>query len=118
MSGSVEYREFYAICNHMPGADRVLRVGGTVVFPTSGWSAEITAHEHQGAPPFNPRVLELDLTVTAPADGVVVTRAETSLELEEYRVEDPALEYEQVHFYLVGREGEDGPGPIEVVHPE
>jgi hypothetical protein len=117
MSGSVEYHDFYASCDHMPGAERVLRVGGSLTFPTSGWSAKLGPHEHKSAPPFNPLLLELDLTVAEPADGETVLEVLTPFELEEYRIEDPAIEYQQVLFHLVGRGDEEGPGTIEVVHP-
>jgi hypothetical protein len=115
MPGIVEYEDFYANCDHMPGADRVLRVGGTVVCPTSGWSARIRPHQQHGTGPINPLLLELDLTVTGPADGEVVLEVLTPIQPEEYRIEDPAIEYQQVVFHLVGRD-EEGPGTIEVVH--
>lgn len=117
MPGSVEYKDFYASCNDMPGADQVFRTGGTVVFPTSGWSARIGRHEQHGTGPINPLLLELDLTVTEPGNGDEVLDVITPLELEEYRIEDPAIEYQQVVFHLIGRD-EEGPGTIEVVHTQ
>jgi hypothetical protein len=118
MPGAVEYKDFYASCDDMEGADHVFRTGGTLVFPTSGWSARIGPHRQHGTGPINPRLLELDLTVTEPGDGDEVLDVITPLELKEYRIEDPAIEYQQVHFHLVGRDDEEGPGTIEVVHTQ
>lgn len=115
MPGPIEYKDFYAICNHMPGDDRVLRVGGTLVFPTSGWSAELDLAKQKG---INPLLLEFDLTVSAPPDGKAIEDVLTRFDLEEYRIEEPALEYQQVEFHLVDRDGEAGPGTIEVDHPQ
>lgn len=113
MSGPIEYEGFYAVCNHMPG-DRVLRIGGTVVVPTSDWTVKLDPYK--GQPPVTPFLLELDLTVTPPAGGAeeVITR----IELEEVRLENPALEYDEVQFNFSGPDGAEGPGTIKVEHPE
>jgi hypothetical protein len=114
MSGEIEYEGFYAICDHMPGKERALRIGGTVVVPTTGWTARIDPYE--GLPPVTPFLLELNLTVTAPehAGEDVVTR----IELDEEQLKPPPLEFAEVQFNFTGPEGAQGPGTITVDHPE
>ena len=119
MSAVHEYQDFYAIHNHQPGSDRALRVGGTVVFRTGGWAAELHAHERGGTGGINPTLLELDLVLTAPPEGDAVPEVLTPVELAEFRLENPAIEHTQVYFHLVGGDdAEDPPPPIDVEHPE
>lgn len=117
MQGVHEHESFFAICNHMPGADRALRVGGTVVFRTGGWSAKLREHERKEPTGINPFILYLDLVIDPPAEGMAVPEVLTPVELDEFRVEDPALEYQEVHFIVVGTEDEP-PERVEVEHPE
>ncbi|HET9197633.1 MAG TPA: hypothetical protein VFN92_05175 [Solirubrobacterales bacterium] len=111
--GRLGYQDFYAVCNHMPGAERVLRVGGTVVAPTRGWTAVL--EQDDGLPPVVQFLLKLKLRVTEPQDGAA--EVITPIELPEYRIEDPAIEYEQVEFVFEGPDGIEGPPVIEVEHP-
>jgi hypothetical protein len=108
----LEYQAFYAVCDHMPGADRVLRVGGTVVAPTGGWTA--TLEEDDGLPPVNQLLLKLKLVITEPEGGA--TDVITPIELDEHRIEDPAIEYDEVEFVFEGPEGIEGPETIKVEH--
>jgi len=112
--GRLEYRDFYAICNHMPGAERVLRVGGTVVAPTNKWTAEL--EEYSGQPSPNQFLLQLALRVRVP-DGPVLDVL-TPIKLEEFRIENPLFEYTQVEFYIEGADDIAPPPLIEVQHPE
>jgi len=108
----LEYQDFYAICDHMPGADRVFRIGGTVVAPTGGWTA--TLEEDDGLPPVNQLLLKLKLVVTKPQG--VSTKAITPVELNEHRIEDPPIEYDEVEFVFEGPDGIEGPETIKVEH--
>ena len=110
-----EYRDFYAIQDAMPGADGTLRVGGVCVFTTSGYSARLEPYE--GNPGINPLILHLTLAVSEPPAGAAVLDVLTSVTLEEYRVERPAQEYQQVSFHLRGAEGSPPPPTVEVQRP-
>lgn len=114
MADVIEYKDFYANCNHMPGSDRALRVGGTVVCRGGGWTASLRPHERSGPPPISPLTLELDLVLTEPESG---TDALTPIEVEEYKVDDPAHDYNDVYIFGDGEHG-DGPGGIAVVHTQ
>jgi hypothetical protein len=105
MQGVQAYEGFYANCDHMPGAERVLRVGGTVVFRTTGWSARLKRTE--GNTGSNPFMLHLDLVLTPPEDG---GDALTPYELEEWTEAPPTSEYDEVEFHVVG--SDDEPPPI------
>lgn len=108
------YEDFYAICNHMPGSERTLRIGGKVTVRTGGWSAKLARHE--GPSGINPFMLTLDLVVTKPQDGA--PEAIETIEIEEFSVPDPTTEYQEVSFRLVGVGEEDEPPPtVEVEHP-
>jgi hypothetical protein len=111
MSAADEYRDFYAICDHMPGKDRVLRVGGTVICPTTGWSARLEPTE--GNTGINQFMLHLDLVVTPPAPDTPVIEVRTP-ESAEWRQSPPALEYTDVEFH---RSDADPPPTIKVEHP-
>jgi hypothetical protein len=111
--GRLGYQDFYAICNHMPGAERVLRVGGTVVAPTNGWTAEL--EEYSGQPSPNQFLLQLTLRVRVPTGPVLEVL--TPIELEEFRIEDPPIEYTQVEFHVEGASDIEPPPVIEVEHP-
>jgi hypothetical protein len=112
MNDSQEYDAFYAICNHEPGGDnRVLRVGGKVQCPTSGWSAHF--EETQGNTGINPNMLHLDLVATKPG-GNVLDRLEW-IDIDEWRQDPPAREYDEVEFH---RADGDPPPRIKVDHPE
>lgn len=113
MAYVTQYKDFYAHCDHMPGSDRALRVGGIVVCPTTDWSARLEPHERTGPPPFNPLVLELDLVLEEPLGA-----HETITEIEvEYVIDKPELEYDDVYIFGDGEHG-DGPGSVEVVHTQ
>ena len=114
MQGVHEYKDFYASHDHMPGSDRTLRVTGTVVFRTGGWSACL--EETDGNTGINPKMLVLNLVITPPEEGAVTTDALTPVEVE-WSVDDPQIEYEQVEFRVVGSD-DDPPPVIDVVHPE
>lgn len=115
MAEVLAYKDFYAFCNHMPGSDPVLRVGGVVECPTNGWSAKLVPHKRNGPPSFNPLVLELDLVMTEPTDGA--EEVITDVDVEEYRVEKPVFDYHDVFIYGDGQHG-DGPGQVVVVHTQ
>jgi hypothetical protein len=106
MQGVHAYEGFYANCDHMPGAERVLRVGGTVVFRTMGWSAKLERTE--GNTGINPLMLHLDLVLAPPANGS--GDALTPYPLEEWTEAPPAAEYEEVEFHVQG--SDDDPPPI------
>lgn len=109
------YEDFYANCNHMPGSERTLRVGGKVTVRTGGWSAKLV--EHEGPSGINPFMLTLDLVVTKPQGGV--PDVIKTIEIEEFSVTGPTTEYQEVSFHLVGVGEEDEPPPsMKVEHLE
>lgn len=112
--GRLGYQDFYAICNHMPGAERVFRVGGTVVAPSSGWMAEL--EEYSGRPSPNQFLLQLTLRVRVPTGPVL--EVVTPIKLEEFRIENPPFEYTQVEFHIEGASDIEPPPVIEVEHPQ
>ncbi|MEA2190483.1 MAG: hypothetical protein QOI73_604 [Solirubrobacteraceae bacterium] len=122
MQGVQAYEDFFASHDHMPGGERALRVSGTVVFRTSGWSAFLETTE--GNVGINPEILGLDLVLTPPQEGAVTTHEPTPDEVEwsiDYPA-DPAAqaivsEYSQVQFRVVGSE-DDPPPVLDVAHPE
>lgn len=105
------YKEFYAICNHMQGSERALRVGGTVTLSTGGGSAKLGNPKSGG---INPDLLELDLTVTPGQAGPDVI---SDVKIEEFCDENPSTEFKEVYFHLVDRD-EEPPQAIEVEHPQ
>lgn len=109
------YEDFYANCDDMPGADRVLRVGGVVVFRTGGYAAELSQHVWDGSPPINPLSLHLDLVVTGPGSGTAVAEVLSPVKVEELVIADPQFEYDEIVFVMVGTE-DDPPPPCKVVH--
>ena len=117
MEGVESYEGFYAIHDHMPGSDRALRVGGTVVFRTGSWAAELRTRESSGNTGINPFILRLDLVITPPPEGAGVTQEITPVDLPEYRLEDPAIDYHEVHFAVVGTDDEP-PERLIIQHPE
>jgi len=117
MSGVQDYEGFYAIHNHMPGGDHALRVGGTVVFSTGGWSAALRAHESDGPTGINPFILYLELVLEPPGESTNVPQALTPVPLEEFKLEQPTLEYREVQFIIVGSDDE-APDRLQVEHPE
>lgn len=117
MAGVESYEGFYAIHDHMPGSDRALRVGGTVIFRTGSWSAELRPHQRSGNTGINPFILYLELVIAPPLEGTGVTQVLTPLELPEYRLYDSPLDYKEVHFMVVGTDDEP-PEPLIVQHPE
>lgn len=110
----VEYRDFYAIQNQMPGADHALRVGGVCVFNTSGYSAHL--EPSAGNTGINPLMLSLDLIVEEPDPGAVVLEVLTPVTLDEWRDEGPALEYQEVSFHIRGSK-DDPPPSLKVDRP-
>jgi hypothetical protein len=111
--GRLGYQDFYAICNHNSDEDRVLRIGGTVIAPNPGWTAEL--EEYRGLPPVVQTLFKVKLVVTESNGNV--PQVITPIELPEYRVENPVLEYSQVEFVFEGPDDIEGPGAIEVEHP-
>lgn len=115
MARVLGYKDFYAHCDHMPGKERALRVGGVIECPTGGWSAKLVPHERSGPPGINPLVLELDLVVTEPTGGV--PEVLTDIEVEEYKITDPAFDYHDVYIFGDEEHG-DGPGQVVVIHTQ
>ena len=114
MKGVHEYKNFYASHNHMPGSSRSLRVSGTVVFITGGWSCSLRATE--GNAGINPQMLGLDLVLEAPEPGTMVLEVLTPCEVA-WNVDDPDIDYRQISFRVIG--SEDEPPPIlDIDHPE
>jgi hypothetical protein len=110
-SAQEAYENWFAICNHMPGREPAIRVGGTVICPTTGWSVQLKQTE--GNTGINPLMLHLDLIVTPPPPGTPVQEVLTPEEVE-WREAPPALEYEEVEF----RRSDSDPPPImKVDHP-
>jgi hypothetical protein len=89
----------------------VLRVGGKVQCPTSGWAAHF--EETQGNTGIDPDILNLDLVLTKP-EGPVLDRFEW-IDVNEWRQEPPVREYDEVEFH---RADGDPPPRIKVDHPE
>jgi hypothetical protein len=108
------YEDFYASHNHMPGSGRTMRVLGTVVFTTDGWSCDLRATE--GNTGINPQMLSLDLVLEGPPEGSDVSEVLTPCKVE-WTAEDPAIEYKQVEFRVIGSD-DAPPPPIDVDHPE
>ncbi len=98
----------------MPGSARTMRVTGTVVFRTGGWSCSLRPTE--GNTGINTRMLSLDLVLQRP-DGDAVPEVLTPCDVE-WSADDPAIEYEQVQFRVVGGTDDDPPPVIDVEHPE
>lgn len=114
MEGVHAYEDFYASHNHMPGSDRTMRVTGTVVFLTGGWSCELRPTE--GNTGINPQMLSLDLVLQSPPEGSAVPEVLTPCAVE-WSVDDPPIEYQQVQFRVIGTDDEPPP-VIDVDHPE
>ena len=86
-----------ATCDHMGPDEKKLTVSGTVLFPGTGYTAEL--HEHKGGPiPFNPLILELELHVEEPQVG---HDTETPTPVE-YVVNGPAFDYQEVEIHGAG----------------
>jgi hypothetical protein len=107
-----EYQDVYATCNHMPGAERALRVGLTVICPTTGWSVKL--EPTAGNTGINQFMLHLDLTVTPPEPGTGVEDVITPVS-REWKQAPPALEYEQVTFH---RSDAEPPPTMKVDHTQ
>jgi hypothetical protein len=103
---SNEYQDLYAICNHMSGAERVLRVGGKVTCPETNWSAHL--EPTQGNTGINPLMLHLDLILERPEGGA--EEVVTLTPIEEWRQENPTIEYEEVEIHR-----SDGGSPPPVI---
>lgn len=109
-----EYKNFYAICSHSPVGEHALRVGGTVCFRTSGWSA--TLEQTEGNTGINPFLLHLDIVMIPPDPATPVQEVITCQELPEWQVAEPAIEYTELEFHVRG--SDDPPPPvIPVQHP-
>jgi hypothetical protein len=114
MKGVYEYKGFYASHNHMPGSGRRLQVSGTVVFITGGWSCSLRATE--GNTGTNQNMLSLDLVLEPPEPGMMVPQVLTPCEVS-WSVDDPAIDYRQVSFRVIGSEDEP-PRTLDIDHPE
>lgn len=88
--------EWTAFHDRMPGKDPTLRVNGTCCFTTSGWSAEL--RDHDGPQGINPRILMVDLVVTAPTEVVATVLTEEPARWEQVT----AADYDQVHILVTG----------------
>jgi len=98
------YKDFYAVCNHMPGSSdrgRLFRVGGTITFATDGWDARLERKDNQPVP-ISPLSLQLELVLSEPSGAIDVL---TDVELPEYREENPAHEYYEVVFSVRNADG-------------
>jgi hypothetical protein len=105
------YEDFYAIHDQQPGPDgtRPLRVGGTVIFPTPGYSARLERFE--GNPGINPMILPLVLVVRRP-DQETQPEVVTPVEIPEFTVDARPGQYTEVHFRLDGGDPDDEPPPV------
>jgi len=116
MSGVHAYENFYASHDHMPGRNRTMRVSGTVVFATGGWSCDLRRTE--GNTGINPRMLSLDLLLDPPDPGTGVPEVLSPCNVE-WTEDDVSEEYEEVEFRIVGGTDEEEPPPvIPVEHPQ
>lgn len=86
-----------------------MRVTGTVVFRTGGWSCSL----RECNPGINPQMLCLELLFQPPAPGEPVTDALTPCSVE-WAVDDPAIEYQQVQFRI--NTEDEPPATIDVEH--
>jgi hypothetical protein len=111
--GVHEYQDFYASHDHMPGKAGTMRVTGTVVFATSGWSCDL--REREANTGINTEVLGLELLLTPPAEGQPVLEVLTPCAVE-WSVDDPPYEYREVRFTV--NTDDDPPPAIGVDHPE
>jgi hypothetical protein len=91
MQGVHAYEDFYASHNHMPGSGRTMRVTGTVVFLTGGWSCAL--RETAGNTGINPEMLGLDLELEPPPEGAAVPEVLTPCAVE-WSVDDPQIDYQ------------------------
>ncbi|MBA3618026.1 MAG: hypothetical protein H0W56_00210 [Acidothermales bacterium] len=114
MSGVHAYKDFYASHDHMPGRNRALRVTGTVVFTTGGWSCNLRRTE--GNTGINPRMLSLDLLLDPPDPAAGVPKVLTPCDIE-WTEDEVSEEYNEVRFRVVGAE-EEPPPVIPVEHPQ
>jgi hypothetical protein len=114
VQGVDHYEDFYASHNHMPGSDRAIKVTGTVVFRTGGYSAKLCPKE--GNTGINPQMLALELEIDPPSEGAPTTDALTPVAVE-WSADDPPIEYQQVQFFVVGTDDEPPP-VLGVEHPQ
>jgi hypothetical protein len=105
------YRGWYAICDHMPGKERDIRVGGEVWCPAAGWSAELTPT--MGNTGINEFMLHLDLVVTPPSPEQGARAVVTWVPVE-WRAKSPTIEYQQVKIH---RADASAPPTLDVDHP-
>ncbi len=115
MSGVHTYENFYASHDHMPGRNRAMRVTGTVVFTTDGWSCGLRRTE--GNTGINPRMLSLDLLLDPPDPAAGVPEVLTPRDIE-WAEDDVSQEYDEVQFRVVGGTDEEPPPVIPVEHPQ
>lgn len=114
MRGVHTFEDFSASHDHMPGSARTLRVSGVVVFSTGGWACRL--QEAEGNTGTNQEMLSLDLILQPPAKGSSVTEVLTPHPVE-WSLDDPAIDYRQVQFNIVG--SDDVPPPVlDIDHPE
>lgn len=85
-----------------------------MVVPTDGWSGDL--REHEAGTETN-LLLRLDLVVTPPSPGTAVAPVVSRIQLDEFRIDHPTVEYYEVDFQLVGDEGGVEPESIKVDHP-
>ncbi len=112
MGDLFEYQDFQATHDHMPGKGKPMRVTGTVVFPTDGWTAKL----EQIRPGISPFMLRLALVVKRPDPGAPVAEVLTPVPVE-WSESGVDIEYTQVDFTMVDS---DAPPPpvLDVEHPE
>jgi len=82
--------DWEAWCNIMPGARRSIMVTGCCELPRAGYRLELRQTER---PPFNPKILELDVIVhepSSPRPQVITHERATYFEYTE-------IEHDQVH---------------------
>jgi hypothetical protein len=113
-NGVFEYRDFVAIHDHMPGSDDELRVTGTVVFRTGGYSAQLRPLEGPGG--INPKMLTLVLHIDPPGPDDMTTDALDPVPVQ-YTLSNPTIEYTHVDFRVEGTDDEPPP-TLEVEHPQ
>lgn len=86
-----------------------------MVFRTSGWSAQLRPSDDEGPKGINPFILYVDLVISPPSSDTGDSEVLTAIELEELVIENPALEYREVGFNVVGTDDEP-PARLTVEH--
>jgi hypothetical protein len=103
MSDAISSSDWTASHDHMPGKPRVLRVDGTILYPSSDYLAFLEPSEPQG---IYPRIREMNVREQPPTGIVLPALTPVRVHYED----ETESEYDQVHIREVVQ-------LVDVVHP-